>query len=228
MNYNKKSIKKAIILMSIFILLCGLSGCTSNGPSEYEPTNKQEKEAKKVADSFIKKIMNEDYDQIKKYVYLPDGAFIRDNDIAWYIPRSELADLVGAEKKQIALSKMTAQTVSVNEGNNQNTSSKKLVYVTEDEKEYAINVLQDKENHWKVYFNKLYHKGFSFIVKKSNTVYINDIEIPEDYISKSVYNTKKDCVAYSIPYVPNREFEITTSGGAAVTVTPDESNVEIK
>lgn len=226
-NYRGK-VKQVIIMITSFLIMgCCISGC-KGGSSEYETTNKQEKEAKKVADAFVKKITSEDYENIKNYTYLPDGAFITDKDISWYVPRSDLSDLVGAKDKKTALYKMDPQISSINDDNNQNTSSKKLTYVTEDEKEYKIIVLQDKENHWKVYFSQLYHQGFTLTVKKNETIYINDMEVPEDYIVDNAYNTSKDSVVYSIPYVPNREFKITSSSGAEVIATPSESNMEIK
>ena len=50
--------------------------------------------------------IRDSYKDIKSYIYIPDSTFIKDDDVSWYIERSNLEDIVGMSKKQIVLTNM--------------------------------------------------------------------------------------------------------------------------
>ena len=77
-----------LVLLAISITACGGS---SDTVEPYEVENKQEQEEKEVADSFLKKVKKEDFDDLKSCVYVPGGAIISNDDIKWLIPRSDFS-----------------------------------------------------------------------------------------------------------------------------------------
>lgn len=220
------NMKKLLGIAMLIILAIGVTGCggSSNDTEEYEPQNKQEQQEKKVADRFLKKIKKEDYDDLKSCVYLPEGALITDEDIKWLIPRSDFSDLIG-NKMEVVLTEIGDANVTLNEDDNIDPSCYTLKYVGENEAEYDVIVIQDKKNDWYVYLDGLYSTDFTCYVKKGAILYLNDMEVPMDYITD---DEDKDYDEYTIPYVPNREFKLRADKGGEIAVTPNSTDVTIE
>ena len=57
----------------------------------------------------------------------------------------------------------------------------------------------------------IYVSNYKYKAEKSLTTYINGIEVTSDYIEKSNGVVDDNYTTYDIPFVPNREFTITSS-----------------
>lgn len=210
-----------LILLAVTLTACGGS---SDTVEPYEVENKQEQEEKEVADTFLKKVKKEDFDDLKSCVYVPDGAFINNDDIKWMIPRSDFSDLIG-NKLELELTSIEEYNLDLNEDDNINPTCNALKYIGSNEAEYDVIVIQDKNNNWYVYLDGLYSTDFTCYVKKGAILYLNDVEVPMDDISN---DEDKDYDEYTIPYVPNREFKLRADNGEDVAVTPNSSDVTIE
>lgn len=219
--------KKIVLFLCIIGVMAVLTGCSGSGKEIYKPQNIQEKQAKKVADKFVKKVQKEDYKDIKSYIYIPDSTFMKDDDVSWYIERSDFEDIVGMSKKQIVLTNMEKDNTVINDSDNTNASVKKLTYTTEDSVDYELLIVQDKNNQWKIYMPDMYATNFKYTADKSLTIYINGIEVTSNYIDETNGTATDNYIAYNIPYVPSREFTITTSDGFKENVTSSDDNVQI-
>lgn len=220
--------RKILIILCMIGIMAALTGCGSSDKELYTPKNIQEKQAKKVADKFVKRVQKEDYKNIRSCIYIPDNTFIKDEDVSWYLERSDLEDIVGMSKKQILLTNMEKDNTVINDSDNTNASVKKLTYTTEDGTDYELMLVQDKNNEWKVYMPDMYATNFKFTADKNLITYINGIEVTSDYIDETNGAAIGDYVAYDIPYVPSREFTISTSDGTKENVTSSDDNVQIE
>ena len=164
---------------------------------------------------------------IKSYIYIPDSTFIKDDDVSWYIERSNLEDIVGMSKKQIVLTNMEKDNTVIDDSDNNNATTRKLTYTTEDSEDYEIILVQDRNNDWKIYMPDIYVSNYKYKAEKSLTTYINGIEVTSDYIEKSNGVVDDNYTTYDIPFVPNREFTITSSDGFEENVTSNDSDVQI-
>lgn len=180
-----------------------------------------------MSDKFVKKVQKEDYKDIKSYIYIPDSTFIKDDDVSWYIERSNLEDIVGMSKKQIVLTNMEKDNTVIDDSDNNNATTRKLTYTTEDSEDYEIILVQDRNNDWKIYMPDIYVSNYKYKAEKSLTTYINGIEVTSDYIEKSNGVVDDNYTTYDIPFVPNREFTITSSDGFEENVTSNDSDVQI-
>lgn len=219
--------KRILIILCVIGVMEIFTGCGNSNKELYTPQNIQEKQAKKVADKFVKRVQKEDYKDIRSCIYIPDNTFIKDEDVSWYLERSDLEDIVGMSKKQILLTDMEKDNTRISDSDNTNASVKKLTYTTEDGADYEIMLVQDKNNEWKVYMPDLYATDFKYTADKSLTTYINGIEVTSDYIDDTNGAAVGNYVAYDIPYVPSREFTISTSDGTKENVTSSDNNVQI-
>src|SRR5690606_3830676 len=63
---------------------------------------KQASEAGKVATEFIEALMVEDYEAaMERMMFGKDGTFVDADGVAWYLPRTDLRDIVGMDGKVI-------------------------------------------------------------------------------------------------------------------------------
>ena len=118
--------KKIVLFLCVMGIMTVLTGCSSGSKEIYTPQNIQEKKAKKVSDKFVKKVQKEDYKDIKSYIYIPDSTFIKDDDVSWYIERSNLEDIVGMSKKQIVLTNMEKDNTVIDDSDNNNATTRKI------------------------------------------------------------------------------------------------------
>lgn len=220
--------KKIVLFLCIMGIMAALTGCASSSKEIYTPQNIQEKKAKKVADKFVKKVPKEDYKDIKSYIYIPDNTFIKDDDVFWYIERSNLEDIVGMSKKQIVLTNMEKDNTVIDDSDNNNATTRKLTYTTEDSEDYELILVQDRNNNWKIYMPDIYVADYKYKAEKSLTTYINGIEVTSDYIEKNNGVVDDNYITYNIPYVPNRQFTITSSDGFKENLTSNDSDVQIE
>ena len=102
-----------------------------------------------------------------------------------------------------------------------------ITYTTEDSEDYEIILVQDRNNDWKIYMPDIYVSNYKYKAEKSLTTYINGIEVTSDYIEKSNGVVDDNYTTYDIPFVPNREFTITSSDGFEENVTSNDSDVQI-
>ena len=205
--------KKIVLFLCIMGIMAVLTGCASSSKEIYTPQNIQEKKAKKVADKFVKKVQKEDYKDIKSYIYIPDNTFIKDDDVS---------------KKQIVLTNMEKDNTVIDDSDNNNATTRKLTYTTEDSEDYEIILVQDRNNDWKIYMPDIYVSNYKYKAEKNLTTYINGIEVTSDYIEKSNGVVDDNYTTYDIPFVPNREFTITSSDGFKENVTSNDSDVQIE
>lgn len=210
-----------LVLLAISITVCGGS---SDTVEPYEVENKQEQEEKEVADSFLKKVKKEDFDDLKSCVYVPGGAIISNDDIKWLIPRSDFSDLIG-NKMKVELTSIEESDLKLDEDDNIDPSCNVLKYVGANGSEFDVTVIQDKNNDWYVYLDGLYETDFTCYVKKGAILYLNDAEVPMDDITN---DEDKDYDEYTIPYVPTREFKLRADKGEEISVTPNSSDVTIE
>ena len=86
---------------------------------------------------------------------------------------------------------------------NNNATTRKLTYTTEDSEDYEIILVQDRNNDWKIYMPDIYVSNYKYKAEKSLTTYINGIEVTSDYIEKSNgvvddnYTTYDICLLYT-------------------------------
>ena len=114
----------------------------------------------------MKKVQKEDYKDIKSYIYIPDSTFIKDDDVSWYIERSNLEDIVGMSKKQIVLTNMEKDNTVIDDSDNNNATTRKLTYTTEDSEDYEIILVQDRNNDWKIYMPDIYVSNYKYKDRK--------------------------------------------------------------
>lgn len=219
--------KRILIVLCLMGIMAVFAGCGNSNKELYTPQNLQEKQAKKVADKFVKRVQKKDYKDIRSYIYIPDNTFIKDEDVSWYLERSDLEDIVGMSHKQILLTSMEKDNTMINDSDNANASVKKLIYTIEDGTDYEIMLVQDKNNKWKIYMPDIYATDFKYIADKRLITYINGVKVTDNYIDETNGVAIGNYVAYDIPYVPNREFTISTSDGVKENVTSSDDSVQI-
>ena len=74
----------------------------------------------------------------------------------------------------------------------------------------------------------IYVADYKYKAEKSLTTYINGIEVTSDYIEKNNGVVDDNYITYNIPYVPNRQFTITSSDGFKENLTSNDSDVQIE
>lgn len=180
---------------------------------------KQASEAGKVATEFIEALMVEDYEvAVERMMFGKDGIFVDADGVAWYLPRTDLRDIVGMDGKVIDIvegegtsSKKIEVTVATDDGAEQTVE---LLCSLNDNNDYKINVLEMYIEDWKVR------------VPRNSVLYIDGKEVSKNYIERKdgLYDV------YSIPAFIRRETEIKIVsdgfGEYTTTVMPKEASEE--
>lgn len=150
-----------------------------------------------MATEFIEALMVEDYEAaMERMMFGKDGTFVDADGVAWYLPRTDLRDIVGMDGKVIDIvegegtsSKKIEVTVATDDGAEQTVE---LLCSLNDNNDYKINVLEMYIEDWKVR------------VPGNSVLYIDGKEVSKDYFDKkdNLYDV------YNIPALIKKDTEI--------------------
>ena len=160
--------------------------------------------SQKCAIDFIQYVQTENYEEALNLLNIPDKTFVSADDLQWFIPRSDLSDLVGTDMKYSEIS----------ESGDKTDATVKLTY---GDTEIKLNVIMDNDNNYKINFPDFCMQDWTLYVPKDTVVSIKDVVIEET--SEEEF---KD--VYTIPYIALRETElkVTSSvyGDFNIVTTP--------
>lgn len=221
-----KKLWKALFVLVIALVILTFVGCSSpktppepsEVPQEVQETA-AERSIKKLVKDFLTKIMVGNLSDLEDNILLPSDSFITEEDLSWYIPRSQVADFLDC-KVNYEITKIE----SSNKEEEKNIS--KYVTVKVGEREYILNVVLDETNEWKFNFTDMMLQDWKFVVGDDVSVLINGIAVNDSYIDGAYTGNdavNDHCVIYSIPYIVKREIKLTLIKGSQklyTTVTP--------
>lgn len=193
--------RKWFILIMIIVVSVTISGCMMKISESFDENIETESEtsveegitakAETQVRDFIKKVNLQDYDGISQIVYMPQNAFVRDEDIKWYIDRSPLADITGIKINNLDI-KIDGDAV------------KKNIAVYINKKGYLVPLVLDKDNNWKIQLPDLYVENWTLKVPKDCSVLVDNTRI-DKYKSKVSITDEYD--TYLFPAITKKELE---------------------
>lgn len=152
-------------------------------------------------------------------ILIPNNSFITEEDLIWYIPRSQVSDFLD--------SKVTYEIAEIKASDKEEDKNiSKFVTIKVDDREYILNVVLDDKNEWKFNFPDMFLQNWKFVVGDDVSVLMNGIAVNDSYIEGAYTGNdavKDHCVIYSIPYVVKREIKLTLIKGSQkiyTTATP--------
>lgn len=191
--------KLIIFILAIFLL----GACTPmNDPGAAIdettlPTNTIEsgnmEKATDTASNFIHEIQAQNYTALFNLVSLPSNSLVTEDDVAWFLKRSDYADLTGVS--------FTISSVNLS-----GTSRNKLAHVVIGKDTYQIKLELDLNNEWKVVLDQLTINDWQLKVPKDSELVIN-LAAADAYKAETI----EDYDLYVFPAIPNRELEITVN-----------------
>lgn len=224
-----KKLWKALLVLVITIVILVFMGCSTkkNPPAASEAPPKKiqetaaERSIKKLTKDFLTKIMAGNLSHLEDNILIPNNSFITEEDIIWYIPRSQVSDFLDT--------KVTYEIAEIKASEKEEDKNiSKYVTIKVDEREYILNVALDDKNEWKFNFPDMFLQNWKFIVGDDVSVLINGITVNDSYIEGAYTGNdavNDHCVIYSIPYIVKREIKLTLIKGSQkiyTTATPAE------
>lgn len=222
-----KKLWKALLVLVITIVILVFMGCSTkkNPPAASEAPPKKiqetaaERSIKKLTKDFLTKIMVGNLSHLEDNILIPNNSFITEEDIIWYIPRSQVSDFLDT--------KVTYEIAEIKASEKEEDKNiSKYVTIKVDEREYILNVALDDKNEWKFNFPDMFLQNWKFIVGDDVSVLINGITVNDSYIEGAYTGNdavNDHCVIYSIPYIVKREIKLTLIKGSQkiyTTATP--------
>lgn len=222
-----KKLWKALLVLVITIVILVFMGCSTkkNPPAASEAPPKKiqetaaERSIKKLTKDFLTKIMAGNLSHLEDNILIPNNSFITEEDIIWYIPRSQVSDFLDT--------KVTYEIAEIKASEKEEDKNiSKYVTIKVDEREYILNVALDDKNEWKFNFPDMFLQNWKFIVGDDVSVLINGITVNDSYIEGAYTGNdavNDHCVIYSIPYIVKREIKLTLIKGSQkiyTTATP--------
>lgn len=222
-----KKLWKVLLVLVITIVILVFMGCSTkkNPPAASEAPPKKiqetaaERSIKKLTKDFLTKIMAGNLSHLEDNILIPNNSFITEEDIIWYIPRSQVSDFLDT--------KVTYEIAEIKASEKEEDKNiSKYVTIKVDEREYILNVALDDKNEWKFNFPDMFLQNWKFIVGDDVSVLINGITVNDSYIEGAYTGNdavNDHCVIYSIPYIVKREIKLTLIKGSQkiyTTATP--------
>lgn len=206
--------KKKVLCFVLCSMLLFLSvGCGKH--NETIATTKAEEKILEVSAEFINKIEKEDYENLKDYIFLPEHSFVTDADIKWFLPRTQMADLIGKRTDVVPLEFSDGNVPSG--ASETDTVAKTIIYQAENADDaYELLYVLDKNNEWKLYLENFLVEEFTFVADRNLNIKVNGIDIDSSYIEEEYTGSNapsKNSVVYKLQNVPNRELPITIQQG---------------
>lgn len=213
-----KKLWKALLVLVITIVIFVFMGCSTkkNPPAASEAPPKKiqetaaERSIKKLTKDFLTKIMAGNLSHLEDNILIPNNSFITEEDIIWYIPRSQVSDFLDT--------KVTYEIAEIKASEKEEDKNiSKYVTIKVDEREYILNVALDDKNEWKFNFPDMFLQNWKFIVGDDVSVLINGITVNDSYIEGAYTGNdavNDHCVIYSILYIVKREIKLTLIKGS--------------
>lgn len=160
-----KKLWKALLVLVITIVIFVFMGCSTkkNPPAASEAPPKKiqetaaERSIKKLTKDFLTKIMAGNLSHLEDNILIPNNSFITEEDIIWYIPRSQVSDFLDT--------KVTYEIAEIKASEKEEDKNiSKYVTIKVDEREYILNVALDDKNEWKFNFPDMFLQNWKFIV----------------------------------------------------------------
>lgn len=206
------------IISVFFIIFCFAfltAGCGKKEQTSIA-TTKAEEEVLDVSIKLINKIEKEDYKNLKDLIYLPEQSFVTNEDIVWFLPRTNLADLIG-KRTDVSALEFGEGNVPTNVTESE-TVAKTITYqsLENENKSYELLYVLNSENKWKLYLENFLVDEFNFVADKNLNINVNGKDIDASYITNNYTGSdapSKNSVVYTIPNVPNKEIPIKITQG---------------
>lgn len=212
----KKSWK---VLLTVIVILAavGIVGCSSpkkpptasEAPPEIQETA-AERSIKKLTKDFLTKIMAGNLSDLADNILIPSDSFVTEEDLTWYIPRSQVSDFLDCKVKY-----EITKIESSDKEEEKNIS--KHVTIKVGDREYVLNVILNENNEWKFNFPDMFLQNWRFVVGDDVSVLINNIAVNDSYIEGAYTGNdavNDHCVIYNIPYVVKKEVKLTLIKGS--------------
>lgn len=188
------------------LLALSISGCTKISETfneQVEATTESEtsieeglvEKAENLMREFVTAVNLQKYEGIASYVYMPENAFITDENIQWYITRTALADITG-----ISINKLE---IDISDG-----ALKKKLTVFVNGTGYAFDMELDNTNTWKIVLPELYVENWSLKIPKGCQTVVNNTSIDSFRVPTTVIDAYD---TYTFPAIASQEMEITTT-----------------
>lgn len=218
--------KKIIfVVIIVAVLVVALKGCGNKEEETQIMTTKSEEEIAAASAKFINMIEKEEYKGLIDYIYLPEEVFVTNEDIEWFLPRTNLEDLVG---KRTDVGILGFEDASVPSDISESTTvAKTVTYQSLENADdtYEMLYVLNRDNKWKLYIPGFLVSEFSFIADKNVGLKVNGVEIDSSYITDTYTEEdapSKNSVVYTLHNVPNKKIPIViTQGKNSKTVTVD-------
>lgn len=212
---NKKNLFFIILIIACIAFFS--TQCRKNNTEETSiATTKAEEEILKSSSNFINNIEKENYKNIKEDIYLPDNCFVTNEDIIWFLPRTNISDLIG---KRTDVAPLKFENANIDSNISEvDTVAKTITYQSLESKDkaYEMTYILNDKNEYKLYLNNFLIRTFSFVADKNLDINVNGTNIDASYITKEYTGSdapSENSVVYTIPNVPNKEIPITITQG---------------
>lgn len=191
--------------MTTFITGCGDSSLT--GTSQVEMTTEPVTESYSassidrtnmlsVAQGFINAIRNNDFDTALQLVDVKDNTFFTTDNLDYVIHHSSIGYLVGDTEAEI-----------YGERSSENAGAGTYVFYTDsscyDYYQYKLELKLDDSNLWVITKEPFVVENFQMYVPKNVRFYLNDVEVPLTYKTK----TENSLDVYTIPYISRCSYD---------------------
>ena len=193
-----------LLLVIIFVIYHFFFGSLRNQSIGYN-------NPRKLVEGYIGTLINKDYKESIRYIYLPDDSFVNRNDFEKFIKTKYYYN---------EISDMTINSISDDDSNEFD--------VTLNDKDgntlkITVGIIERTKNDYRIDESDIYIKNYFFSVPKNTDVFIDDYEVSKDLIAKQ--NNEQDY--YLLPAIANNEktFKLVSKlGEKSLVVTPVESN----
>ena len=167
----------SLLIISLLVGLMLLSGCSKMSMAETDEHETAPREtsadegntykAENTVISFIKALQASDFESVSKMVYMPTGSFYSADDIAWFMPRSDYAPLIG-----------TGDAIDPEMSSGGSTIEKKVAcYVGKDA--YVFTLILGDDNTWRITIPNAYTENWSIKVPGRCAVTVDGKDVSE-------------------------------------------------
>lgn len=172
-----------------------------------------------VAKAYVNALIKKDYKEAKKYVYIPEGGFVNDDDYLDFITRQEYTKTV-VDKKVESVTELRLAS---------DTAEYSILTKGEDKLDYTVTVpLVLNDGKWYVNETNLYAKDWKLTVPGGTKVTIDGEEVDKKYITGKEGNYD----LYVLPAIAkeSKHFELKNDLGqleSDITATNDGKTYQI-
>lgn len=207
---NKIILITGIILLCVilFVIYYFFFGSLSRDGIKYN-------NPKKLVNGYVESLINKDYKESIKYIYLPDNSFVNRKDFEEYIKTKDYYNDIGD---------MEISSINSDGSNDFDVILKDKSGGTV---EINISCVERTINDYRIDESDIYLKDYLFSVPLGTTVYIDDYEVSKELIAKKT----SDQEYYLLPAIAKSEktFKLVHKlSTKEIVVTPVESNDSYK